>query len=413
MKKLGILFIISIFVISCSEPKKITLQKGNWLAKLQVQDNKDLPFSFFIDYNDQNEIEIQVFNAEEVITVDEIVVKNDSLTIKMPVFEGYLKGEFTPHKITGNFVKESLDRVVPFTAIYTNNILERFATTNSPKVNVTGIWETVFSPNTNESYIAKGIFKQVDAKVTGTFRTTTGDYRYLEGVLDGDSLKLSTFDGAHAFLFTAKATDSVLEGTFYSGNHFKEPFIAKRNKSYELPADTSLTYLNEGYKKLDFSFPDENNNLISLTDAAYKNKVVIVQIMGTWCPNCLDETKFLTEFLTEHKNKDLEIISLAFEYAKTKESAFNKIRRLKEKVNVPYPILLAQYGNSSKQQAQQKLPMLNHILSYPTTILIDRNGDVRKIHTGFNGPATGEKYKEFKTDFTNTINRLLKEKSTK
>ncbi|SNQ43468.1 peroxiredoxin family protein [Cellulophaga lytica] len=413
MKKLGILFIISIFVISCSEPKKITLQKGNWLAKLQVQDNKDLPFSFFIDYNDQNEIEIQVFNAEEVITVDEIVVKNDSITIKMPVFEGYLKGKFTPHKITGNFVKESLDRVVPFTAIYTNNILERFATTNSPKVNVTGIWETVFSPNTNESYIAKGIFKQVDAKVTGTFRTTTGDYRYLEGVVDGDSLKLSTFDGAHAFLFTAKATDSVLEGTFYSGNHFKEPFIAKRNKRYELPADTSLTYLNEGYKKLDFSFPDENNNLISLTDAAYKNKVVIVQIMGTWCPNCLDETKFLTEFLTEHKNKDLEIISLAFEYAKTKESAFNKIRRLKEKVNVPYPILLAQYGNSSKQQAQQKLPMLNHILSYPTTILIDRNGDVRKIHTGFNGPATGEKYKEFKTDFTNTINRLLKEKSTK
>ncbi|MDO6853262.1 TlpA disulfide reductase family protein [Cellulophaga lytica] len=413
MKKLGILFIISIFVISCSEPKKITLQKGNWLAKLQVQDNKDLPFSFLIDYNDQNEIEIQVFNAEEVITVDEIVVKNDSITIKMPVFEGYLKGKFTPHKITGNFVKESLDRVVPFTAIYTNNILERFATTNSPIVNVTGIWETVFSPNTNESYIAKGIFKQVDAKVTGTFRTTTGDYRYLEGVLDGDSLKLSTFDGAHAFLFTAKATDSVLEGTFYSGNHFKEPFIAKRNKSYELPADTSLTYLNEGYKKLDFSFPDENNNLISLTDAAYKNKVVIVQIMGTWCPNCLDETKFLTEFLTEHKNKDLEIISLAFEYAKTKESAFNKIRRLKEKVNVPYPILLAQYGNSSKQQAQQKLPMLNHILSYPTTILIDRNGDVRKIHTGFNGPATGEKYKEFKTDFTNTINRLLKEKSTK
>ncbi|WP_349663605.1 TlpA family protein disulfide reductase [Cellulophaga lytica] len=413
MKKLGILFIISIFVISCSEPKKITLQKGNWLAKLQVQDNKDLPFSFLIDYNDQNEIEIQVFNAEEVITVDEIVVKNDSITIKMPVFEGYLKGKFTPHKITGNFVKESLDRVVPFTAIYTNNILERFATTNSPKVNVTGIWETVFSPNTNESYIAKGIFKQVDAKVTGTFRTTTGDYRYLEGVVDGGSLKLSTFDGAHAFLFTAKATDSVLEGTFYSGNHFKEPFIAKRNKSYELPADTSLTYLNEGYKKLDFSFPDENNNLISLTDAAYKNKVVIVQIMGTWCPNCLDETKFLTEFLTEHKNKDLEIISLAFEYAKTKESAFNKIRRLKEKVNVPYPILLAQYGNSNKQQAQQKLPMLNHILSYPTTILIDRNGDVRKIHTGFNGPATGEKYKEFKTDFTNTINRLLKEKSTK
>ncbi|WP_330400381.1 peroxiredoxin family protein [Cellulophaga sp. RHA19] len=214
-------------------------------------------------------------------------------------------------------------------------------------------------------------------------------------------------------MFTGKLTDSVLEGTFYSGNHFKEPFLAKRNESYELPADTTLTYLNEGYKKLDFSFPDVNNKTISLSDKVYQNKVVIVQIMGTWCPNCLDETKFLTQFLKDNKNEDLKIISLAFEYAKTKESAFNKIKRLKEKIGVEYPILLAQYGNSSKQKAQQKLPMLNHILSYPTTILIDRSGNVRKIHTGFNGPATGEKYTEFKTDFTQTINSLLKEKSTK
>ncbi|MDO6491516.1 MULTISPECIES: peroxiredoxin family protein [unclassified Cellulophaga] len=412
MKKLGLLTIVLFFVYSCSTPKTEKLKEGKWLAQLQVQDNEVLPFIFALNYNDKNVIAIQVFNAEEVIDVDEISIKNDSITIKMPVFEGYLKGKFTATEISGSFIKESLDRVVPFKAVF-NNDVERFKVDKTPNKNVSGVWETIFSPETEDSYIAKGVFKQNNTKVTGTFRTTTGDYRYLEGVVDGDSLKLSTFDGAHAFLFTGKLTDSVLEGTFYSGNHFKEPFLAKRNESYELPADTTLTYLNEGYKKLDFSFPDVNNKTVSLSDKVYQNKVVIVQIMGTWCPNCLDETKFLTQFLKDNKNEDLKIISLAFEYAKTKESAFNKIKRLKEKIGVEYPILLAQYGNSSKQKAQQKLPMLNHILSYPTTILIDRSGNVRKIHTGFDGPATGEKYTEFKTDFTQTINSLLKEKSTK
>lgn len=412
MKNLRFLLVILLFVFSCSISKTEKIKEGKWLAQLQVQDNEVLPFTFAVNYNDKNAIAIQVFNAEEVIDVDEITIKGDSITIKMPVFEGYLKGKFTATEIKGSFIKESLDRVVPFKAVFSNDV-ERFKVDKTSDVSVTGVWETVFSPNTNESYIAKGIFKQVDAKVTGTFRTTTGDYRYLEGIVDGDSLKLSTFDGAHAFLFTAKATDSILEGTFYSGNHFKEPFLAKRNEGYELPADTTLTYLNEGYKKIDFSFPDVNDKIVSLNDETYQNKVVIVQIMGTWCPNCLDETKFLNQFLREYKNEDLKIISLAFEYAKTKEGAFDKIKRLQDKVGVAYPILLAQYGNSSKQKAQQKLPMLNHILSYPTTILIDKKGDVRKIHTGFNGPATGEKYKEFKTDFTNTINSLLKEKSTK
>lgn len=69
--------------------------------------------------------------------------------------------------------------------------------------------------------MAKGVFKQYDNIVTGTFRTTTGDYRYLEGVLNGNQLKLSTFDGAHAFLFTAEVSDSVMHGMFYSGNHWK------------------------------------------------------------------------------------------------------------------------------------------------------------------------------------------------
>ena len=209
-------------------------------------------------------------------------------------------------------------------------------------------------------------------KVTGTFRTTTGDYRYLEGIINGDSLKLSTFDGAHAFLFTAKVTDSTMIGNFYSGDHWKEPFFAKFNNSYKLPDENTLTSLNDGYDDFNFSFPDETGRLISYSDERFKNKVTVVQIMGTWCPNCLDESKYYVEYLKNNPNKNIEFVALAFETDKSTKKAFEKINRLKNRLKISYPILLAQYGGTNKQEAAKKLPMLNHILSYPTTIFIDK-----------------------------------------
>ena len=396
-----------LLIVGCKEKEQTNnLSEGIWLVELNVMDNQELPFNLTVAKKDDGSYKMQIYNAEEVIDVDEIEIKGDSIRMQTPVFEGYLAGTFTENKIQGQFIKESLDRIVPFTAVY--GIEDRFpAKLKKTERNVTGIWETYFSPDLEEEYVGKGIFLQEDSKVTGTFRTTTGDYRFLEGILDGDSLKLSSFDGAHAFLFTAKVTDSSMNGNFYSGNHFKEPFVANRNDGFELPNPDSLTFLNEGYDKLAFSFPDSHGNMISLSDKKYQNKVVIVQLMGTWCPNCLDETKFLVDYLKQDSN--VEVIGLAFESAKTKEIAFKAINRLKERVAVNYPILLAQYGSYDKKKAQEKLPMLNHVLSYPTTIFIDKNGDVRKIHTGFNGPATGEKYVEFKKDFNALITQLSNE----
>ena len=403
-------YIISLFlavlIFSCNDEEKHKyLKVGTYRAVLQVQDNEELPFIFEVESKNK----LKIFNAEEVIEVDEIEYRNDSVFIKAPVFEGYIAATFSDeYTITGSFIKESLGRVVPFYAHYYRS--KRFFTDNSASKDASGIWETVFSKGVvGDEYIAKGIFKQEGDKVTGTFRTTTGDYRYLEGVMDGDQMKLSTFDGAHAFLFTAKVSDSTIEGTFYSGNHWKEPFVAKRNDNYELPSANDLTFLKEGYNKLEFSFPDKDGNIVSLSDERFKNKAVIVQIMGTWCPNCLDESKYYTKYYEANAARGLEIVALAFEYAKTEDKAFASIDRLRQRLNITYPILLAQYGTSDKAKAQEKLPMLNHVLSYPTSIFIDKTGKVRKIHTGFNGPATGEKYEEFKTEFEGFIETLLAE----
>jgi len=404
MRKLLLLPIL-LLIFGCNLNRPDALQEGVWRAELQLTETEVLPFNFEVTSRDA----LKIFNGDEVIMVTDINYSNDTVVIKAPVFEGYIEAIVKDGTLKGDFIKESLDRVVPFSAEIGNKT--RFELeTETPSQNITGNWETIFSPNSKEDrYIAKGTFEQNGTMVTGTFRTTTGDYRYLEGVMDGNTMKLSTFDGAHAFLFTAQVNDSTMTGKFYSGNHWEEPFIAKRNDNYELPNANDLTFLNEGYDDLEFTFPDADGNQISLSDARFESKVVVVQIMGTWCPNCLDESKYYSEFYNSNVEKDIEFVALAFEYAKTQEKAFSSIKRLKDNIGIQYPILLAQYGSSDKAEAQEKLPMLNHVLSYPTSIFIDKKGKVRKIHTGFNGPATGEKFVEFKTEFTEFLDEFLEE----
>ncbi|MBE9489412.1 MAG: TlpA family protein disulfide reductase [Bacteroidetes bacterium] len=392
-----------LFIASCKTKTISKLKNGIYKAELLINDSETLPFLFEVT----SETNLKVFNADEIIEVDEIEYMNDSVYIKMPVFEGFLVAKIENNKLNGSFVKANLNRVVPFIAAQNEN---RFDIGDNVLVNITGSWETVFSPDSEEDrYIAKGVFNQNGHKLIGTFQTTTGDYRYLEGIVNGNEIKLSTFDGAHAFLFTATITDSIMKGVFYSGDHWKEPFFAKRNDNYELPSVNELTFLNEGYDKISFSFPDTQGRLVSLDDDRFNNKVVLVQIMGTWCPNCLDESKYYADYYKANKDKGLEIVALAFEYVKIEKNAFNNIKRLTNRIGIEYPILLAQTGTTSKTKAQEKLPMLNHVLSYPTTIFIDKHGVVRKIHTGFNGPATGEKFIAFKAEFENFVDSLLNE----
>ena len=404
-----LLFCLVMLLFSCEE-EPAQLKQGLWRATLEVQDSEKLPFILVVN----EEGTLVVHNAEERIAVDEIVIKGDSIRIQMPVYEGYFTGRFRQNNtvISGDFIKPSLDRVVPFTMTYGEG-QTRFKTEkrNSSQQPVSGKWETVFSPDVDaDRYVALGIFEEKGKVVTGTFRTTTGDYRYLEGIRNGNKLRLSTFDGAHAFLFVSEIKGDSIMGDFYSGNHWKEPFRAKRNDNYELPDTNELTYLKEGYDGVNFSFPDETGQLVSLSDNRFKDKVVLVQILGSWCPNCIEETSFYVDFLKNNPDVDIEIVGLAFEYAPTKEKAFTSIKRLKDRLKVPYSILLAQYGTEDKKLANEKLPMLNHILSYPTTIFIDKKGDVRRIHTGFNGKATGDKYLEYKKDFESFIEALVLEK---
>lgn len=385
----------------------LTLFTGIWRAVLGTPGG-ELPFNFEVK-NEQNKITIEIINGDEHIVVDEVKTIGDSVFIRLPIFDSEIKAVVSNGAMHGTFFNyaRKTDNQIPFTAQH--NVSSRFIIQhpNVKPANLNGRWSVKFSEGTADSSYAIGVFDQKGNHINGTFLTTTGDYRFLDGIVDGDSLFLSCFDGSHAFLFKAVWSDGALQGNYYSGIHWQEPWTAIKNDKAELPDAYSITYMKPGYTSIDFTFLDLDSNLFTCNQKYYSGKVTVIQIMGSWCPNCMDETAFLSPFYQKHKDKNFQIVGLAFEKTNDFQKSVANIKRLEARYKVAYPILIA--GTSNKEDASKALPMINKISGYPTTIIIDKKGTVRKIHTGFSGPATGKNYDKFIEEFTMFIEKLERE----
>lgn len=394
------LFMIGlVLVISCNSGVSDRLLKGDYVGKLEVENNKYLPFNFSVT----NDSTLVVQNSSEIVGFSIDYLK-DSIFIRSKVFEGFIKGVLEDNKINGVFVIESLDRSVPFTSY---NSSKRFNIDFEKNEKLTlNRWRFTFNPNMDNASISLGIFNPIGQnEISATFRTSTGDYGFMHGGYKDSKIVLSTFNGSRAYLLEAELNNNndSIKGIMYSGNHSKTIIEGVLDNVFELSNEYSLTSLQNKNQKFEFSFENTAGKLISIDDDIFDGKSMVIQLMGSWCSNCLDESKFYVDYMNKNKLIDIEFVALAFEYAKTKDGALNSILKLKNQIGIDYPILLAQYGSSDKGKALEKFPMLNNIISYPTTIFLDKNKDVIKIHTGFNGPATGEKYIEFINEFDNTI----------
>jgi thiol-disulfide isomerase/thioredoxin len=269
-------------------------------------------------------------------------------------------------------------------------------------------YKVTFEPGTPDEYKAVGLFRSRSGMASGTFTTESGDYRYLEGYSAYGKFMVSCFDGAHAFLFTAKrSSDSLLDGHFYSGAHGHESWLAVQDETFELKDPDSLTFMKPGYDKLDFSFKNLEGKTVTLQDEKFRNKVVILQLMGTWCPNCIDETQFFAGFYNAYKTKGLEIIGLAFERTDDFNKAVSNVLRSKNKFSAEYEFLITM--KTGAKQASEALPMLNKVMAFPTTIYIDKKGKVRKVYTGYYGPATGDYHTKYVEETTKFVEKLLAE----
>jgi peroxiredoxin len=408
MKKILFLLIVTLLTINAFAQGK--LQTGIWRGVLKNASGNNLPFNFLVS-DTAGVQQIAIINGAERFKVTDIKVVGDSVFIHMPLFDSEFRLRQMSHYLVGKWVRHVGTKETYMDFVAEPNAAWRFfKDPPASNFNISGRWTAIFGEG-NSRDTTVGEFKQSGNHLTGTFLTTTGDYRYLDGCVAGDSLYLSCFDGGHAFIFKAKinSNDSMVDGKMYSGLAGLDNWTAVRNENAKLPDAYSLTYLKPGFNKIDFTFKDINGHPVSLNDARFKGKVVIVQILGSWCPNCMDETNFLVgSYYPKYHDKGVEIIGLAYERTTDFAQSQRTLRQLKDHFNIQYPLLITGY-TPSHGDPQKSLPMLADFKGFPTTIIIDKKGEVRKIHTGFSGPGTGDYYTQFVDEFDKLTDDLLAE----
>ena len=384
-------------------PKSPELPTGNWRGIIDVQ-GQEMPFNFRLEKNEESYL-VYLINASEEIELDEVYREGDSLIMNMHIFDSDIRARISEEGLSGFWQKKYIDGYrLSFRA--TAGEEERFYG-ESGDISFDGRWRVNFSDN--DSIYSVGIFNQSETgRITGTFLNAKGDYRSLEGKVLADTLHLSTFDGSHAYLFKAHyLNESTLDGKFFDGLNIFKTWRAIKDENAQLPDANQLTFLKEGYDSIYFSFPSLEGEPVSLSDSEFRNKVVILQLFGSWCPNCMDESKFLSKWYRENKQEDLAILGLAYESKEDFDYASTRVSNMKRKLGIEYDFVIA--GVNDKLKAAETLPMLNHVMAFPTMIFIDKKGTVRKIHTGFSGPGTGEYYDQFVQEFDNFVKELLEE----
>lgn len=396
-------FVLFLFVALFSAAAPTSAQGqliGLWHCQLDCPGG---PLRFGLDIAQQgSKLHAHIVNGTERIALPSMEIHDGEIVFDIGHYDSAITCKLKDGKLTGQWKKRrGPDRWVEMKFAGER---EKSNTTSAPDEQFDGRWAVTFAKSKDP---AVAVFKtQKDGTLMGTFLTTTGDYRYLAGQAMEGKLKLSCFDGAHAFLFDAQISqDGKLSGNFWSSDTWHETWTAIRDEQAKLPDAFQQTTLKQRDSLRSVSFPDLKGRLRTFDDPEFAGKARLIYVFGSWCPNCHDAAAYFSELKQKYGQRGLSILGLAFELTGDFDRDARQVRRYLERHKSDYPVLIA--GLSDKAHASKQLPFLDKVRSYPTTIFLDADGNVRAIHTGFTGPATGREYDEMTAKFEKLIEDML------
>jgi thiol-disulfide isomerase/thioredoxin len=372
----------------------------------------DLPFNFEVIYTDAERFYVEIHNGTERIRCDSIqygrnkLTARDTVNIFFPEYDSYIHVDVRGEAMQGEWIMKNRPKAprIPFTAKAGQDF--RFTSLAEPPVaDISGEWAALFDVDQEKPYKAIGEFKQNKNHLTGTFRTETGDYRYLEGTVQGRKFWMSCFDGSHAFIFSGSIRGDSLQGEFRSGKTHRELWTAWKDPNFKL-ADPGALATATG--DISFAVTTPEGQALRFPSADFDGKVKVFTIMGTWCPNCRDEQKFLKAYLEENPDlaQKMSVVSFSFERHADISAANTHLMAYKKQMGIPFAVVYG--GKADKAEAQRVFPALSKVVAFPTIMVLDKKNKVRHVHTGFDGPATS-KYATFKKEFDTLIRQLAAE----
>ena len=405
----NLILLIGLGLLACcageAEEQAAPSFAGVWRVALHSPGG-ELPFLLEIVDRDGT-FDAQVINGEERIPVPDCVIDAGELLLDFPHFDSRIRLNGDGEEMKGLWTKARGASKVTTMVVAASRAGQRFAKVDEAKHSpeFSGVWKVKFASSDDPAEARFNV--RPDGEARGTFLTTTGDYRFLAGRAEGGELRLSCFDGAHAFLFHARLDGEGLAGDFWSRDSWHETWTAQRDPAFRIADAFEEVKWTAERPLSEYRFPDLDGKERALDDPAFDGKARILHIFGSWCPNCHDSSAFMKELLAEYGERGLSVLGLAFELSEDFDLASRQVRRYLEHHDVAYPVLVS--GIADKTAATKSLGLIDRVKSYPTTIFLHADGRLRAIHSGFTGPATGEDYLALKSRFRAIVEELLAE----
>ncbi|GIK34592.1 MAG: hypothetical protein AMXMBFR45_11280 [Gammaproteobacteria bacterium] len=136
----------------------------------------------------------------------------------------------------------------------------------------------------------------------------------------------------------------------------------------------------------EFSLPARSGGDVSLS--SLRGQVVLVNFWATWCGPCRKEMPLLEQIYQRYKGLGFTLLAVNVE-----EDSGGADQWLRD-TPVSFPVLFDRDNRVSK---------LYQVTAMPSTVIIDRKGQVRFIHYGYT-PGTENEYQD-------QVRSLIREKS--
>jgi thiol-disulfide isomerase/thioredoxin len=387
-------------------------EQAMWNGTLELPGQKQLPFLVFLDLK-QPAPSGYFLNGSEQTPIPEIYYHGDSVTFVFSEYGAAMRGIWKSGKLTGEYLRFRKDTVVnKFEATPVASVEKTQPSKTSAEIPLVGKFQAYFMQKEGIDSSSQATFWAHGDSVYGTVVESSGDLGLMAGKQIGNLVVLSRFTGWQGQMVELKRVLNSWSGTLYYRIPPPVSFTLEPRATLidALPA-AKRPSMKEQRKPFVFSGTTVMGDTLSNLSPQFKGKVLILDIMGTWCHNCMDAAPLLQKLYSEFGSQGVEIVGLSFELGDDPVTARRNLLLYEERYGITFPVLFCGSTASANVDARVK-SQLNNFPGYPTTLFVDRNGVVRHIHGGFNGPGTGEYFQAQVNQYYDLVRSLLKEKKS-
>jgi thiol-disulfide isomerase/thioredoxin len=341
-------------------------------------------------------------NGTQCQALSAVRLAGDSVVFDISVYAATIAAVVRGDSLLGEYhnVGRRGPRTIPFRAARGRWPIEK------GPVGLTGRWDAQFLTDFDASPRVIEL-RNGQAGLEGTIISNTGDYGLFWGHAQADSFSISHFDGSYVYMLTGQLKGDTLRGVFHAGLRTQTRFVAIRSTGApHLKSPSEITTADTAPFR--FSFPDLEGRQVTEADPRLKDKVVVIDVFGTWCPTCHDAAPALVQLYKDYHARGLEIVGLAYEVSGDSATDNQQVRLYRDTYHIPFILLRA--GTNDTEAAAATLPQLTNFTAFPTTIFLDRTGRVRRIHAGFYGPALPEQHAKLVKEMQAEVEGLLQER---